>query len=173
MFKYYAIVAFKIMLVANIVWSEGLKIAVVDLEKAIGDAEAVKAIASKLDAEFAGERKELKSFKEKIAELEEKQKQEAETNDQETADKVESELRRKRIQYSYFYEAVSEKADQRHEELMEKINPLIQQAIKKTIESGNFDIVYQQENLLHFDPKFDISAKLTQKINQLVSEKPE
>ena len=169
MFRYYAIIIFQVFLLTNVVFSEDLKIAVVDLERAIGDADAVKAITSQLDAEFAEERKELKNFKEKIVKLEAKQKQELETKDQETTDKLESDLRQRRIQYGYFYEAISEKADQRHQELMEKINPLIQKAIKKTIESGEYDIVYQQENLLHFDSKFDISAKLTQSINQLVS----
>ena len=153
----------------NASFSDELKIAVVDLEKAVGAANAVKTINSQLDDEFKEERKEIKDLRAKIDEMEKekKEKQEGKNINEEELNKLEGELRRRRIQYSYFFEAVSEKADERHQELMEKINPLIKQAIKEVIESDNYNIVHQKENLLHFDPKFDISEKLTEKINQL------
>lgn len=144
-----------------------LNVAVIDLEKAVGAAEAVKTINTKLDEEFKTEREELRELRTKLDELEEKQKQNENKMTKERSNKLESELRRRRVQYSNFYGAISEKADSRQEELMEKINPLIKQAIKEVIESNHYDIVYERDKLLHFDPKLDISAKITEKINEL------
>ena len=156
-----------IVYLVNTCFSSELKIAVVDLEKAVGAAEAVKLINAQLDEEFKQERDELNELRAKVDELEEKHRQDEKTMSKEQSNKLESEIRRRRVQYSYFYEAISEKADTRQEELMEKINPQIQQAIKEVVESNQYDMVYERDKLLHFNPKFDISDKLTNKINEL------
>ena len=135
-----------------------LKVAVISLEKAVGKAEAIKKINAQLDEEFKKEREDLKELRSEIEKLEKKIKEKEKPDD-----KLEGELRRRRIQYSYFFEAVSEKADKRHEELMAEINPLVKQAIKDITEQ--YDIVYDGAELLHFNPSLEITDRLTQKIN--------
>ncbi|MBL4606390.1 MAG: OmpH family outer membrane protein [Pseudomonadales bacterium] len=142
------------------------KFAVVDVQKAMRSADKVKEIESKLKKEFSAEQKKIVELKNKITALKEQQQRDwAIMGDgekrklQEDGMKVTNELK-----------ALSQESQRRlqsrQQELLQPVVGDAQDAIKEIMKEEGYDVVFRREALVEFDPKMDITLKVTLKLNE-------
>jgi len=142
------------------------KFAVVDVQKAMRSADKVKEIESKLKKEFSAEQKKIVELKNKITALKEQQQRDwAIMGDgekrklQEDGMKVTNELK-----------ALSQESQRRlqsrQQELLQPVVSDAQDAIKEIMKEEGYDVVFRREALVEFDPKMDITLKVTLKLNE-------
>ena len=156
------------LLIPSVISSE-LRVAVIDLEAAIEASKAAQAVEKQMDIEFEKEKRDLINLRMEIDDLEAMQTKESQTISEGKAEELKLKMKEKQTEYQLLFDLVSKQTEKRYGELVSGIDPLIQQAIKEVLESGEYDLIHSSNDILHFDPKLDISQKLTEKLNQLTA----
>ena len=146
-----------------------IKIAVIDLEAAISSSDAATRVENQMDKEFEVDKKTLLNMRMEIDDLVAKQTKGIGQKVEKENKQLTQDIENKTKSYDKLFEEISKRSEQRYEELVKNINPLIQRAIKEVLESGEYDLIHRSKDLLYSDPKFDISEKLTARLNQLTA----
>ena len=150
-------------------YSNDVNIAVIDIGEAIGASKAAKILKSHVDKEFKPKAVEADLLKSEIMGLMDKQQTFSLNKNRTEFIKLTKEIDTKREKYDMLSEAIRDDSADRQQEFFEKIDSLIQKAIADVFNSGSYDIVYSRSDLLHFNPEFDITKKLTEKLDETIN----
>jgi outer membrane protein len=142
------------------------KLAVVDVQKAMRSADKVKEIESKLKKEFSVEEKKIEELKKKITELKERQQRDWAI----MGDAEKRKLQEEGMNVTNELKALSQESQRRlqtrQQELLQPVVSDAQDAIKDIMKEEGYDVVFRREALVEFDPKMDITLKVTLKLNE-------
>jgi len=142
------------------------KLAVVDVQKAMRSADKVKEIESKLKKEFSVEEKKIEELKKEITELKERQQRDWAI----MGDAEKRKLQEEGMKVTNELKALSQESQRRlqtrQQELLQPVVSDAQDAIKDIMKEEGYDVVFRREALVEFDPKMDITLKVTLKLNE-------
>lgn len=142
------------------------KIAVIDMAGALFNSERAKAVDAEIEKETAEDQAKLRSIQEQAQTISNKLQQDAAVMSDDEKRKAQTELQDLGVQYQAIGERVQAMLQQRREMFQQQHAPALINAIQTVIDEGKYDIVVRSEAALYFNTAMDITARVTEKLNQ-------
>ena len=154
-----------LMLMAGSAWAE-LKIAIVNVQRAIQESEEAKGLLKKLEDELQAEQGSIRQLNGDITQLQEKLLKDGDVMSNDEKRKLQKEIEDKQIDYQFQVNKLQKTVNDRQQEIISQMAPKLDAVLKDLIESEKYDVVLHRQNLVYADPKHDITSIVTQKLNE-------
>ncbi|MDK1022948.1 MAG: OmpH family outer membrane protein [Gammaproteobacteria bacterium] len=151
-------------LVATTAWAE-VKIAVVDVQKAILRSEQAKTYMLQIQNEFKGEEDEIRTLQSDAAALLERLQKDGEVMSDSEKRKLQLKIEDKNSDFLYLRKKLQRQIDDRQQELFAGIDQKVQKAIEELVMSDDFDLILPRQAALYVADLYDITRKVTEKLN--------
>ncbi len=143
------------------------KIAVLDMAAALFNSDRAKAVDAQIEQETAEDKAKLQSIQEQANAITERAQKDAAVMSDEEKRKAQTELQDLSVQYQAVGERVNTLLEQRRQAFQQQHTQALIQAIQQVIEEGGYTMVIRSEAVLHADNVLDITARVTEKLNQI------
>ena len=147
-----------------------LKVAVVDTAQAIQQSAEATAFATKLEQELKGQSDELKALQEDIAALEQRVVDEGDVMSDVDKRAVAKDIESKRIDLDFGAKKFQKELQDRQNELLQEMLPKVRVIVNDLVEVERYDLVFERTNVGYVNPRHDITAKVTEKLNERYAE---
>ena len=147
-----------------------LKIAVLNADLAIGQSEEFKVFNAALEEEFADEQAALQTLQEEIAALQKREADEGDVMSESELAEVRKEKENKALDLELHGKRFQKDLNDRQTEFFQKMTPKLRAVVNDLIEIERYDFVYDRRTLLFANMKHDITAKVTEKLNERYAE---
>ena len=147
-----------------------LKIAVLDRELAIQQSEEYKSFLGALQAEFADEQAELTTLQADIAALQKRITDESDVMSELERRNVSKEIENKNLDFDFKGKKFQKDTYDRNIEFFQGTMPKLQAVVADLIEIERYDFVFERRPLIYANTKHDITAKVTEKLNERYAE---
>jgi outer membrane protein len=154
-----------LMLLASAAFAE-LKIAVVNVQRAIGETEEAKAAIAKIEADFGSDQAELRKLNTDINQMQEKFVKDSEVMSDAEKRKLQKEIEDKQMDYQFKANKLQKAVNERQQDIVNQMAPKLEAVLKDIIAREKYDIVLHRQNVLHVDPDLDITAQVTEALNK-------
>jgi len=142
-------------------------IAVIDVQKIVGQLPQTKTMMDTLNKEFAEPREELKKLESDIKFNIEKFQRESMTMSQEEQDTLKSKIEGMQKEAQTKLQPLQQRMQQRQAEERNKILALVKQAVEAVAAEDKIDVVLQAQSVAFVTPSKDISEKVAARISSL------
>ncbi|MBV1915378.1 MAG: OmpH family outer membrane protein [Pseudomonadales bacterium] len=153
------------LLVANTAFAE-LKVAVLDVQKAILESTEAKQFITNLQKEIAPDADKLKKIESEAKKMQARLAKDGAIMSESERKKLTESIEEKGVNYKYLVSKLQNKQKQKQQELLRMMNPKVEAAIKVILDENKYDLVLQRQALIYSNPELDISAKLTEMLNK-------
>lgn len=147
-----------------------LKIAVVDSIQAISQSEEAKLFMEKARNEMDPEQKGLQALQDEITALQQRLRDEGEVMAEAERREVLKEMENKRIDLDFRAKKLQKELQDRQTELGQTMGPKVNAIVVDLVEVERYDLVFERSNVGYVNPRHDITAKVTEKLNERFSE---
>ena len=147
-----------------------LKIAVVNTVQAIQQSEEAQAFTENLQQELAPEQTELQGLQQEIAELRQRVQDEGDVMSADEQRKVARDIENKQIDLEFRAQKLQKDVQDRQQELVQVMGPKVQAIVNDLVEVERYDLVFERSNVGYVNPRHDITAKVTEKLNERYAE---
>jgi outer membrane protein len=142
------------------------KMAVLDMAGALFNSERAKVVDAQIEQETAEDKAKLTKIQEDAKAINDRVQADAAVMSDEEKRKAQTDLQDLSVQYQTVGERVNALLEQRRQEFQQQHAQALIQAINAVIEEGQFTIVIRAEAALYFENALDITALVTEKLNQ-------
>ena len=143
-----------------------LKIAVVDTAQAIQQSAEATAFAKKLEQQLQPQSDKLKKLQEEIEALEKKIADEGDVMSDADKRTVVNDIEGKRIDLDFGAKKFQKELQNRQNELLQEMLPKVDVIVKDLVDIERYDLVFERRNVGYVNPRHDITAKVTEKLNE-------
>ena len=143
-----------------------LKIAVVDTAQAIQQSTEATAFAKKLEQQLQPESDKLKALQEEIETLEKKIADEGDVMSDADKRAVVKDIEDKKIDLDFGAKKFQRELQDRQNELLQEMLPKVDVVVKDLVDIERYDLVFERRNVGYVNPRHDITAKVTEKLNE-------
>ena len=147
-----------------------LKIAVVNADAAIGQSEEFKTFRDSVQEEFADEQASIQQLQTEIQALQQRVVDERDVMSEKELNDVTKEIENKRIDLEFVGKKLEKDYTDRQREFFDGMSPKFQAVVNDLIEVERYDFVLARQTLLFANMKHDITAKVTEKLNERYAE---
>lgn len=147
-----------------------LKVAVVDTIKAIGQSEEAKSFGETANKEMEAEAKAVTAIQDEVAELQQRLQDEGEVMAEAEHRKVRKDLENKQIDLDFRAKKLQKERQDKQAEFLQVMGPKVQAIVADMVEVERYDLVFERSNVGYVNPRHDITAKVTEKLNERFSE---
>ena len=147
-----------------------LKVAVVDSIQAISQSEEAKLFMEKARKEMDPEQEGLQALQDEIVALQQRLRDEGEVMAETERRNVRKEMENKRIDLDFRAKKLQKEMQDRQAELGQTMGPKVQAIVADLVEVERYDLVFERGNVGYVNPRHDITAKVTEKLNERFSE---
>lgn len=147
-----------------------LKIAVVDSIKAIGQSEEAKSFGEAAGKEMETEAKAVQALQTEITDLQKRLQDEGEVMAEAERRKVLKELENKQIDLDFRAKKLQKERQDQQTEFLQLMGPKVQAIVSDMVEVERYDLVFERSNVGYVNPRHDITAKVTEKLNERFAE---
>ena len=144
-----------------------VKLAFVDVQRAILSTEEAKRIQTQVAEEFKEEQAELRQISTDAAALMQRAQKDAEVMSQAEKARINQELSEKDEEFRFRGERLQRQVNARQGELFEGMDQKLQKAIEDLVLSEDYDIILPRNSALYVGELYDITRKVTEKLNDL------
>ena len=153
-------------LLATTAWAE-VKIAVVDVQRSILNSEQAKVYMAQIQDEFKPEQDEIRSLQSAAAALLERLQKDGEVMSDPEKRKLQTQIERKNEDFVYLRQKLQKQIEDRQQELFAGIDQKVQKAIEELVLSDDYDVILPRQAALYVADLYDITRKVTEKLNSL------
>lgn len=143
-----------------------LKVAVLDMAGALFNSEFAKQVDQQVNEETSEDAEKVRSLAEQAQGLQEKLETDGSIMSDAEKRKTAEEIEEIGVQYNFLVQKIQKLVQQRRQQFQQTYAPNLIQAITEVVEEDDFDIVLRSESALHYRSSFDITARVTEKLNQ-------
>lgn len=147
-----------------------LKIAVVNSDAAIGQSEEFKTFRDALLEEFSEEQGEIQTLQEDIVALQQRVTDERDVMSETEMREVQKEIENKNLDLEFRGKKFEKDVNDRQVEFFQTMTPKFRAVVNDLIEIERYDFVLERRQLLFANMKHDITAKVTEKLNERYTE---
>ena len=147
-----------------------LKIAVVNTVQAIQQSEEARAFTENLQQELAPEQTELQGLQQELADLRQRVQDEGDVMSADEQRKVARDIENKQIDLEFRAQKLQKDVQDRQQELVQVMGPKVQAIVNDLVEVERYDLVFERSNVGYVNPRHDITAKVTEKLNERYAE---
>jgi outer membrane protein len=154
-----------LVLAAGSVFAE-MKIAVVNVQRAIGETEEAKAFMAKLESEYKGEQEAIRALNSEITQQQEKFVKDGEVMSDAEKRKLQKEIEDKQLDYQFRVNKLQKAVNERQQELLGQMAPKLDAVLKDINTRDKYDLIMHRQNVLMVNPTYDITTQVTEALNQ-------
>lgn len=143
-----------------------VKLAVVNVQKAILASEEAQRLMKQLQDEFKGEQEGIRAIESGIASLAERMQKDSEVMSDGEKRKLQKQIESERNDYIYRSQKLQKKAEDRQKELFSGIDVKVQKAIEDLVRENDYDVILPRQATLYVGDLYDITRKVTEKLNK-------
>lgn len=153
------------VLVPALAMAEG-RVGVVDPLGALQAADNVKAKMAALEKELAGDEMKLNELNNQVGQLQQKLQKDGMTMSADEQEKLRTEGQQKVIEIQSLQRKLQKRAGDAQRELLEEMQPKLQQAVSAVAKKENLDMVVNAQAVIFVKPDLDITEAVTQQLNK-------
>lgn len=143
-----------------------LKIAVLNVERALGDSDEAKALGEQIQADLQSDQDGLKALGEEIEALQERLEKDAEILGDDEKRRITKDIEDKRLDFEFGANKLQKELQDRQQDVIRDMAPKLDAVLQDLIEIEGYDVVLQRRGLLYVNSKHDITRKVTEKLNE-------
>ncbi len=147
-----------------------LKIAVLNTDLAIGQSEEFATFRDALEEEFADERAALLQLQKDIEALRQRVADERDVMSETDLRDVQKEIEDKGLDFEFRGTKYNKDTTDKRNEFIAMMTPKLRAVVNDLIEVERYDFVYDLRTVLFANMKHDITAKVTEKLNERYAE---
>ena len=155
------------LLLSTGVQAQELKIAVLDVQAALFNSERAQEVDAEVRAETSADEQRVRELATQAQQLQQQLQQDASILSQDERRRLNNQIEEISVQYQYLVQKLQTTVQERQEAFQQATAPSLVQAISEVVEEEDFDLVLRAEAALHFRSSYDITARVTEKLNQL------
>jgi outer membrane protein len=144
----------------------GLKLAVVNVQRAIGESEEAKALIAKLESDLAADNTAVKNLNSQVTQLQEKLVKDGDVMSDVEKRKLQKEIEDKQADLQFQVNKLQKVVNERQQEILSQMAPKLDAVLKDIIAKEQYDLVIHRQNVLYVDPKHEITTQVTEALNQ-------
>ncbi|MDO9317661.1 MAG: OmpH family outer membrane protein [Gammaproteobacteria bacterium] len=142
-------------------------VGVVNLEQALFNSTAAQELQAVIQEEFKDDQTRAETLNTELAALVEKaQRDESIMSDTEKR-KLSSDAQEKQVQLQMISERVQAALQERNQAFIDSMRENLSAAIQSVVAEGSYNIVLNADSVAFFDNAYDITGKVTAKLNEL------
>jgi outer membrane protein len=141
--------------------SAQLKVATVNLQKALADTAEIKAAEAELKTKFGPAQDQLAALEKEIAKLNQEGQANQQKYNEATMAELTSRIQLKQRQLQRNSEALNDSVNRERQDILQRVGQRLQEVVKKVAEEKGIDAVLDAANTLYVKPTLDISADVT------------
>ena len=157
-----------IMLVLATQISFAAKIAVVEPLEAIANSDQGKVEQDKMRAALSKEESKGMAMQQELKSLMERYQKDAAVMSKDGVRDLENNIEEKQMDIKFLSQKLQKRVQDSSKEIITKLRPSFQQALKNVMESEKFDIIIQRQVVLDLGSSIDITAMVTEQMNKKV-----
>lgn len=142
------------------------KIAVLDMASALFNSDRAKAVDAEIETQTAEDKAKLLQIQEQATAINDRVQQDAAVMSDEEKRKAQTELQDLSVQYQAIGERVQAYLEERRNAFQQEHAQALITAIQAVIDEGQYDVVVRAEAAFYFNTALDITARVTEKLNQ-------
>ncbi len=146
--------------------SAQLKIAVLNVQRALGESEEAKALADEIQQDLQKDQDELQALGEEIQALQDQLEKDGEILGDDETRRINKDIEDKRLDFEFGANKLQKELQDRQQEILREMAPKLDAVLKDLIEIEGYDVVLQRSGLLYVNSKHDITRKVTEKLNE-------
>ncbi len=152
-------------------WAQG-KIAVVNLQEAILQTDLAQKRLTEVrnQDDYKTDKAEFDSLKKEFEDLAKKFQKDAAVMSQEQQLAARKKLASKQADLEHVTGKLQQAEQQAGQSLLQEMSPKVQQVLRDLIKAEGIGLLLQQQAVIHADAGYSITAKVTDKLNQMPSE---
>lgn len=147
-----------------------LNVAVVNTVQAIQQSEEATAFTEQLQQELAPEQTELQGLQQEINDLRQRVQDEGDVMSADEQRRVARDIENKQIDFEFRAQKLQKDVQDRQQELIQVMGPKVQAIVNDLVEVERYDLVFERSNVGYVNPRHDITAKVTEKLNERYAE---
>ena len=142
------------------------KFAVLDVQRAIGDSEEAKSLASQVEQDLKEDQDALQKLAEDIQAVQERLQNDAEILGDAEKRGMQKDIEDKQLDYEFGVNKFRKELQDRQQEIFRQMGPKLDAVLTDLIEIEGYDVVLPRAGLLYVNSKHDITRKVTEKLNE-------
>jgi outer membrane protein len=162
-----AILAICVCTLASPIAFAEVKIAVVDVQRAILGSEEAKKLLAQIQTEFSKDEDQIKVIQRDAAALLERAQKDAEVMSDAEKQRIQSEIESKNNDFVYLRQKLQKAITARQTELFSGTEAKVQKAIENMVLENDYDLILPRAAALYVGDLYDITRKVTEKLNEL------
>ncbi len=162
-----AILAASFLAVSSISAFAEVKIAVVDVPRAVLNSEPGKRGLAQIQEEFKAEEEALQQVQKDATALLEKLKKDTEFMSDQEFNQLLEQIQAKNNEFVGRGQNLQRAVEERRQRLIQGLNPAVRDAIEDLVLAEDYDIIMPRAVAVYTGELYDITLKLTEKINEL------
>ena len=143
-----------------------LKIAVVDVQAAIGQTQEAQSFLEKVQESLEADLERIRELTAQRGEIEEKVQRDAEVMGEEERTRLSEDYERITSDLQYRTETYQKAVNRRRNELFQKMGPGVQAALDDLVKLEAYDLVLPRNTVIYVNPKHDITRKVTEVLDK-------
>lgn len=147
-----------------------LNVAVVNTVQAIQQSEEATAFTEQLQQELAPEQTELQGLQQELNDLRQRVQDEGDVMSADEQRRVARDIENKQIDLEFRAQKLQKDVQDRQQELIQVMGPKVQAIVNDLVEVERYDLVFERSNVGYVNPRHDITAKVTEKLNERYAE---
>ena len=163
--KIFCVTVFSFSFAAFAQAQDGIKIAVLDVQTALFNSSRAQDADAEIQAETAEDSARVRELAEEAQALQNRLEQDAAVLSEAEAKRIQDQIQEIGVQYQFLVQKLQTLVEERRQQFQQAYAPNLIQAISDVVEEEEYDIVLRAEVALHFRGSFDITAKVTEKLN--------
>ncbi len=159
-----AVIGVSLALAPNV--AAQLKVAVVDAETAIGQTEEAKQFLEVVQRELAADRETLETLQSEMQALQQRVTDEGDVMSETERRGIAKEIEDKRLDLEFNAQKYENEIQARQTEFLTSMSPKFRAVLNDLIEIERYDFVLPARTIVFASPRHDITAKITEKLNE-------
>lgn len=143
------------------------KIAVIDINQALGETEEVKSRSQEMQTDLKDETEKMQKLYDDISQIEQRMQKESMTMSQKEKQDLQDKRQSKMIEFRSLQQMVEKRRKQGSQEIMQAMQPKVMDAVSEVAQAEGYDLVVVKEAVLFNNPGMDITNLVTKKLNQM------
>lgn len=145
---------------------EPLKVAVIDMAAALFNSELAKQVNEEIKQETAEDEERVRSLAQEATTLQEKLQKDASIMSDDEKRKAQEKIEEIGVQYQYLVQKLQSLMQERTQQFQQTYAPNLSEAITAVVEEEDFDLVLRANAALYWRNTYDITARVTAKLNE-------
>jgi outer membrane protein len=142
------------------------KVGIVNLQKALQDADEVKDAQSKIEANFKPRSERIAGMEKDMAKLQQEYDQNQSKYTPAALEELANNIQRRQVQMQRLQQSFQDDFNRDRTDLLTKFGTRMQDVLKKLAEDKGLDMIIDVTNLLYYKPAIDLSTEATAAYNK-------